>query len=214
MADLLLWGRTTSANVQKAIWALEELKLSYRRIDVGGPYAGLDTPEYGAMNPNRKIPVLQDGDLTIWESSAIVRYLAARHGAGSLWPESPGVRAMSDQWADWANTTFQPAWIDVFVQMVRTAPSKQQPDLIGKRMAEANACFRLLDDRLADRPFLTGETLTYADILCGVSLYRWAKLDVERIDMPNVDAWHARLRQRPAFVTGVEVDFSAMYVTD
>lgn len=214
MAELILWGRNTSANVQKVIWALEELGLSYRRVDVGGSFGGLDTPEYGAMNPNRRIPVLQDGDLTIWESSAIVRYLAARYGSGSLWPAMPEFRATCDQWADWCNTTFQPAWIEVFVQMVRTAPSKQDPNRIKTCMGQANACFGLLNDQLAGRAFLAGEDLTYADILCGVSLYRWSTLDVERIDMPNVDAWHERLRRRAGFVKGVEVDFSGSYVTD
>ncbi len=208
MTKLTLWGRNTSGNVQKAIWALEELGLDYTRIDVGGPFGGLDTPEYGAMNPNRKIPVLQDGDLTIWESSAIVRYLAAQYGVGTLWPEDPKQRAVCDQWADWANTTFQPAWLGVFVQLVRVPPSKRDAALFKTRTDEANACFRLLDTRLADRSYLGGDSLTYADILCGVSLYRWSKLDVARIDMANVDAWHARLKARPGFVAGVEIDFS------
>jgi glutathione S-transferase len=98
--------------------------------------------------------------------------------------------------------------------MVRTAPSQQNLDALKKGMAQANSGFKLLDDRLNGRPFLAGDTLTYADILCGVSLYRWATLDVKRIDMPHVHAWHARLKLRPAFVTGVEVDFSGMYVKD
>lgn len=214
MSKLVLWGRNTSANVQKVIWALEELGIAYIRKDVGGAFGGLDTPEYGAMNPNRRIPVLQDGDLVLWESSAIVRYLAARYGAGTLWPEDPKVRAIADQWADWANTTFQPAWIEVFVQLVRTAPSKRDMGLIKARNDAANASFRMLDGRLGESPYLAGETPTYADILCGVALYRWSVLDVRRIAMPNVDAWHERLKQRPAFRTGVEVDFSSIYVTD
>ena len=214
MSERILWGRNTSANVQKAIWALEELGLSYIRKDVGGTFGGLDTPEYGAMNPNRKIPVLQDGDLTVWESSAIVRYLAAQYGAGTLWPEDPVERAVVDQWADWANTTFQPAWIEVFVQLVRVAPSKRDIGLAKAKNDEANVCFGMLDARLGAVPYLAGETFSYADILCGVALYRWSVLDIERIAMPNVDAWHARLKERAAFRTGVEIDFSSAYATD
>ncbi len=214
MSERILWGRNTSANVQKVIWALEELGLSYTRKDVGGAFGGLDTPEYGAMNPNRKIPVLQDGDLTVWESSAIVRYLAARYGAGTLWPVDATERAIADQWADWANTTFQPAWIEVFVQLVRVAPSKRDMSLITAQNNAANACFAMLDTRLGAAPYLAGETLTYADIMCGVALYRWSVLDVARIAMPNVDAWHQRLQQRSAFRTGVEIDFSSAYVSD
>jgi glutathione S-transferase len=209
MPKLVLWGRDSSANVQKVIWALEELELKYSRIDAGGKFGGLDTPEFAAMNPNRTIPVLQDGDLAMWESSAIVRYLAAQYGAGSMWPESPKARAVCEQWADWAITTFQPAWLEVFVQQVRTPPAQRNITLEKKSMATANKCFALLDVALADKPYLGGETLTYADILAGVSLYRWSRLDVTRIAIPHVDTWHERLKKRPGFVAGVEIAFDA-----
>ncbi len=208
MQKLVLWGRNSSANVQKVIWTLEELGLDYIRNDVGGAFGGLDTPEFGRMNPNRKIPVLQDGDLTLWESSAIVRYLAAQYGVGSLWPEKARARAITDQWADWCNTTFQPAWLEVFVQLVRVPENKRDAQLLKTNVDATNACFALIDSVLADRAFLAGDTLSYADILIGVSLYRWARLDVERIAMPHVDAWHARLRERPGFVKGVEIAYS------
>ena len=210
-----MWGRNTSINVQKVIWALEELRLPYERRDVGGAFGGLDTPEYGAMNPNRLIPVLQDGDVTVWESSAIVRYLTAEYGAGTLWPELPSERAPCDQWADWANTTFQPAWLGlVFIQMVRIPPSQRDPEAVRKDMDAANACFAILDTALSDRSYLCGDNLTYADIQTGAALYRWSVLDVTRIFMPNVDAWHERLRKRPAFVTSVEVDISSLFAKD
>ena len=114
---------------------------AYERIDVGGPFGGLDTPEFGALNPNRLIPVLQDGDLTVWESSAIVRYLAAQYGAGSFGRKIARDRARTDQWADWANTTFQPAWIEVFVQMVRTPPSRRNAESI-RKCSESQRRFR------------------------------------------------------------------------
>ena len=214
MPQLTLWGRNTSVNVQKAIWALEEVEADYRRIDVGGEFGGLDTPEYGAMNPNRLIPVLQDGSVTVWESSAIVRYLAAQYGAGSLWPNDVITRASSDQWADWCNTTFQPAWLDVYVQLVRTPPSRRDLGRVAASAERANKCFAILDGVLAGQPYLGGDRLTYADILVGSSLYRWERLDVPHIAMPNVDTWHERLRARPGFVKGVEIDFSDNVVTD
>ncbi len=193
--------------MQKVIWTLEELKLDYTRIDVGGAFGGLDTPEFGALNPNRLVPVLQDGDLTLWESSAIVRYLAAEYGAGSMWPQAPRARAHCEQWADWAITTFQPTWLTVFVQQVRTPPAQRNAALEKKYAAKANTCFALLDNALADQPYLGGDSLTYADILAGVSLYRWSRIDVKRIDMPHVDAWHERLKKRPGFFKGVEIEF-------
>ena len=98
---LKIWGRTTSSNVQKVMWAVGELGIAHERIDVGGQYGGLDTVEYGAMNPNRRIPTIQDGSLVLWESNVIVRYLSAKLGEGTLWPRDPGVRGVADQWMDW-----------------------------------------------------------------------------------------------------------------
>lgn len=214
MQEMTLWGRANSANVQKAVWALEELKLPYRRVDVGGKFGGLDTPEYGKLNPNRLIPVLKDGDLTLWESHAIVRYLAAQYGAGGLWPTSPVERALCDQWTDWVATSFQSAWIGVFMQLVRTAPSKRDQRAVDAATDKANAAFAILDSALKDRAFICGDKLTYADIPLGAALYRWSKMDVKRTNVPHVDAWHARLRARPAFVKGVEVDFSDLVAKD
>ena len=91
MADITLYGRKTSVNVQKAVWVLEELRVPYAQIEVGLNFGGVDTPEYLAMNPNGLVPTLKDGELVLWESHAIVRYLSATYGAGNLWPESPKV---------------------------------------------------------------------------------------------------------------------------
>ena len=117
---ITLWGRSSSANVQKVVWALEELGVSYEHVPLGGKYGGNDTPEYLAMNPNGLVPTLRDGALVVWESHAIVRYLAAQYGAGSLWPADPRERTLVDQWTDWTATTYQPAWIGVFWLVVRT----------------------------------------------------------------------------------------------
>src|SRR5690606_22701182 len=117
---LTVWGRTNSINVQKVMWTVGELGLEHERIDAGGAFGGLDTAEYGRMNPNRRIPVLQDGELGLWESNAIVRYLAARYGAGTLWAEDPAQRSEADRWMDWMVTTLLPDMTVVFWQLVRT----------------------------------------------------------------------------------------------
>ena len=122
---LKIWGRTSSINVQKVMWTVAELGLPHERIDVGGSFGGLDGPEYAALNPNRLIPVLQDGAIAVWESNAIVRYLAARHGAGGLWPEDPGRRSEADRWMDWQLTTLQPAISPIFWGLIRTPPEKR-----------------------------------------------------------------------------------------
>jgi glutathione S-transferase len=207
MSKITIWGRLNSANVQKPIWALEELGLAYDHVPLGGKFGGLDAPDYRAMNPNGKIPTLRDGDLTLWESHSIVRYLAATYGRGTLWPEDPKARAIVDQWADWTATTFQPAWIDVFWLSVRTPAAQQNPVAIEKAKAAAFRALAILDNQLAKTPFVAGDALTYADIVAGVSMFRWMTMAIERPGMPNLSAWHERLQARAAFRKAVCVSY-------
>lgn len=207
---ITLWGRLTSANVQKAVFALEELGLGYDHVPLGGRFGGNDTPEYRAMNPNGLVPTLRDGDLTIWESHAVVRYLAGRYGAGSLFPVEPRERALVDQWTDWTATTFQPAWIEVFWRVVRTPADSHDRAAIEKAVAATERCFGIMDARLGQVPWLGGDRLTYADIVASVSLYRWTTMNVPRQRFGNVEAWHARLNERPAFRKSVNVDYEEL----
>lgn len=207
---ITLWGRLTSANVQKVVFALEELGLGYEHVPLGGRFGGNETPEYLAMNPNGFVPTLRDGDLTIWESNAIVRYLAGQYGAGSLFPAAPRERALVDQWTDWTATTFQPAWIDVFWRVVRTPAEKHDRTAIEKAIAATERCFGIMEARLAESPWLGGARLTYADVVASVALYRWSTMDIPRRRFEHVEAWHARLNERPAFRKAVNVDYEEL----
>jgi glutathione S-transferase len=207
---ITLWGRKTSANVQKTVWALAELGLAYEHKSVGGRYGGLDTPEYRALNPNALVPTLCDGDLVVWESHATVRYLAAQYGAGRLWPSQPRDRAVVDQWTDWTATTFQPAWLAVFWRVVRTAPEQQDPAAIAKAIADADRAFGMLDVQLAGKAFIAGDDLTYADIAAGVALYRWFTMEIDRRPAANVESWYSRLQERPAFREAVMVSYEEL----
>jgi glutathione S-transferase len=200
----------TSANVQKVVWTLEELGLPYEHVPLGGRFGGNDTPEYLAINPNGLVPTLKDGDLTLWESHAIVRYLAATYGPGSLFPDSPRDRALVDQWTDWTATTFQPAWIGVFWLVVRTPVEKHDRAAIAKAIGDTHKCLGMMDARLAQAPYLGGDRFTYADIVAGVSLYRWTTMEIERQRFPNVEAWHVRLGDRAAFRKAVNVDYEEL----
>ena len=208
---ITLWGRLNSANVQKAVWVLGELELPYQHVPLGGSFGGTDTLQYLAMNPNGLVPTLRDGDLTVWESHAIVRYLAATYGAGSLWPIESRQRAIVDQWTDWTATTFGPAWIRVFWQVVRTPREKQDAAAIAAAIVETEKCLRIMDARLATSAFLGGESLTYADIVAGVGMYRWTTMPIAREHFDNVSRWHADLQQRLAYRECVEVDYSELW---
>lgn len=193
---LTIWGRLTSVNVQKVIWCVDELGIPYQRMDAGGTYGLVNTPEYRAMNPNGLVPVIQDDDFVLWESAAIVRYLAARYGAGTLWPTDVRTRADADRWMDWQGVTFNPHLGPAFLQLIRTAPDKRDLAVIESARVEVEKKLVLLDAHLANRAYLTGSTFTMGDIPLGCSLDRWYKLPITRAAHPHVERWFAQLSAR------------------
>jgi glutathione S-transferase len=208
-AELTLWGRKSSCNVQKVLWLLEELGLPYIHKPVGGALGGLDDA-YRALNPNGLVPTLQDGALTIWESHAIVRYLASAYGDATMWPSDPRRRAGIDQWTDWTATTFQPAWIGLFWSLVRTPPHLRDPAAIAASHHRCLELFAILDAQLAGHPFLSGDEFGYADIVAGVAMYRWFDMQIERPPLLALEAWYARLSKRPAFRDTVMVSYAEL----
>ena len=207
---ITLWGRDSSANVQKVRWALAELGLAYEHIPLGGKFGGNREPDYLAMNPNGLVPTLRDGDLVLWESHAIVRYLAAAHGRGTLWPEDPAARAVVDQWTDWTATSFQPAWITLFWNLVRTPEVRRDAALIARNLKDTERSLAMMDGQLQRTAFLGGDHLTYADIVAGVAMFRWFTMPVERQPRPNVERWHAELHRRQTYQDAVEIDYGEL----
>lgn len=210
---ITVWGRATSSNVQIVTWALAELGLPHERIDLGGAFGGTGTPEYRAMNPNGRIPTLRDGDLVLWESAAILRYLAARYGDPVFWPTDPAARAPLDMWAEWIKTTFGPAFnTDVFWPLVRTPASQRQPERIAAAVEALKPIAALLDARIGAGPWMAGEAFTFADIMAGHLLYRYYTVDFDRAPTPALDAYYARLAARPAFAEQAMVSYDSLRV--
>jgi glutathione S-transferase len=211
---LTLYGRTTSVNVQKVLWALAELGVEHRRLDRGGSHGGLDDPAFLAMNPNRRIPVIDDDGVVVFESNAIVRYLAARHGAGTLWPKDAGERAQADQWMDWMQTTLAPDFYDLFWKVIRTPAERREPAAIEVAAARCHAHYGLLDERLQQRSFLAGDGLTMGDLPAGTTLYRYfACLDEAELEPPPLAAlaaWYERLAARPAYRSQVMTSYEPL----
>ncbi len=209
---LKIWGRRSSFNVQKALWLVGELELEHRHIPAGGSHGGLDDPAFLAMNPHGRVPVIDDDGTVVWESHAVLRYLAARYGEGRFWPADPAARSQVDRWIDWAQTTLQPDFLlGVFWGFYRTPEGERNLPAVQRSLELCAAHFRLLDRWLADRPFMLGDDLTLADIPAGTSLYRYYELDIERPDAPNVEAWYRRLRERPPFREHVMVPFGELF---
>jgi len=193
---LRIWGRSNSINVQKVLWCCEELDVSYHRVDVGGPFGGNREPGYLRLNPNGLVPTISDGGFVLWESNAIVRYLAARHGMGTLCPEDLAERADADRWMDWQLGTLWASFRAAFVGLIRTPPDKRDRANIARAIRKTAGNLDLLDAHLAGRDYVTGPSLTMADIPLGVTAYRWFTLDIERPAIPNLEAWYERLRAR------------------
>ena len=200
---ITVWGRPNSVNVQMVMWVAAELGVPVDRKDVGGVFGGLDTPDYRAMNPNGRIPTLQDGTLTMWESCACVRYLASRYGAGSLWPEDPADRARADMWMDWKKTSLMGPMTAVFWGLVRTPEAERDMEAIAAGARESIALYRILDAHLAGRDFVLGDRLSIGDIPAGAMAYRFMNLVEDRPGLENLEAWYDRLTARDAYRTHV-----------
>lgn len=196
---LKILGRKTSSNVQKVLWGAAELGLEFERTDLGGPFGGNDQPDYLALNPNGTVPTLIDGDYTLWESNSVLRYLAAVHGAGTLWPTDPKVRGDAERWMDWQIATLSPAMVVVFRGLVRTPPEKRDMKAIEAARDRLSGMFAILDGALEGRGFVTGDRLTIGDIPVGIATYRWFNMPIEREDHANLKRWYDRLCERPGY---------------
>jgi glutathione S-transferase len=201
---LTIWGRLNSHNVKKVAWLAVEAGVAHERHDIGGQFGFTDA--YLAMNPNRLIPTIEDDGFVLWESNAILRYLAARY-APQLWPADPQVRALADRWMDW-QFAFADAQRDAFLHLIRLAPADRDPAAVAASAQRAGEMMAILDAALAERPWLSGDAFGIGDIPMGVYVHSWFTLAIERPDLPHVAAWYARLRERPGYADTVMIPLS------
>ena len=194
---LTIWGRTNSVNVQKVLWCCEEIGLEYQRIDAGGPFGIVDTPEYRGRNPNGLVPTIDDDGFVLWESNAIVRYLAAEHSF-RLWPVDLRRRAEADQWMDWSHT-FWGALRTGFLGLIRTPPEERNQAAIAESLRRTEELLQLVDDHLRSRPYLAGDEFTLGDIPLGCGIWRWMAMPIERRARPHMERWFERLGERPVY---------------
>lgn len=208
---ITVYGRNTSVNVQAVMWCIAELGLDHERLDFGGAFGKTDTPEYRAMNPHGLVPTIDDGGTVVWESAAIIRYLACKYGDAHVWPRDPGQRAALDMWAEWMRTTIYPDFIStVFIQLVRTAKSARDNAAVAAAEARLKSNWAKLDARIGDGPWLDGTHFSFADIACGTMLYRLFTLSHDRPELANIAAYFERLKTRPAYATQVAVSFELL----
>ena len=194
---LRIWGRLSSINVRKVVLCAQVLELPFERIDAGLSYGVVNTPDYRAKNPNGLVPLLEDGDFTLWESNAIVRYLCARE-ASPLYPQDLQRRADAERWMDWQQTTLNPAGSPGFKQLIRTPEAQRDPAVIAASVAATEPLFAQLDEHLSRRPFMAGDALTMADIPIACEVHRWWGLPQPRPAWPHLERWYAQWLALPA----------------
>ena len=199
MNPLVVWGRENSVNVQKVLWCCEEIGLPYRRVDAGGAHGVVTTDRYRALNPNSLVPTLEDDGIILWESNAIVRYLASKYASSTLWPDDLQVRALTDQWMDWQTSTFWPALRPLFLGLIRNGPENRDRQALEYSRAKTVALLAIMDGHLHTRRFMAGDAFTPADIALGACTLRWMELPIEREEFAYVRRWFERLVERPGF---------------
>lgn len=197
---LRILGKATSINVRKVLWTCAEIDLPFKREDWGSGFKSTNTPEFLAMNPNAMVPVIQDGDFTLWESNTIIRYLVTRYGKASLYPTEARARAIIDQWIDWQASDLNRSWSYAFMSLVRHSPSHQDFHALAAGRADWSRHMQILERQLASTgAYVAGDTFSLADIPIGLSVNRWFETPLDHPHLPAVNAYYERLSERPGF---------------
>jgi glutathione S-transferase len=198
-----IWGRINSTNVRKVLWTAEELGLTYEQINAGGAFGVVNDAEYLAMNPNGRIPCLQDGDLVLWESNAIVRYLARQYGRAPFVADDAASFASADKWMDWTSFSLAAPFRDLFWNMVRYTPEQRNEEELKRAQEQCVQLLAVADKALSSQPYLSGENLGIGDVPLGCIAYAWFSMPIDRPDLPHLNAWYERLQARPAYQKAV-----------
>lgn len=209
---ITVWGRASSSNVQSVMWCIAELGLPHERIDAGLMYGVNNTPDYLAMNPNGTVPTLIDGEgPALWESGAILRYLANTYADDAFWPKDPLKRADVDRWAEWGKVSVQMNFnAPIFWPVVRLPVETRNEEAVQAAIATFENKLRIAQDQLRHRTFLVGEQLTLADIQFGHILYRYFELEIDRADLPEIRRYYEMLTSMPNYRTHVMINFDEL----
>lgn len=198
---LRLLGRSSSLNVRKVLWLCAELDLPYEQELWGAGFQPTSDPAFLALNPNAMVPVIiEDDGFTLWESNAICRYLAGKHGRGDLLPTGLRARANVERWMDWQAGDLNMSWRYAFMALVRKKPAFDDEREIAASTAEWNRLMTILDGQLAaSGGYVAGAAFTLADVCVGLATHRWFMAPIERPTLKAVEAYYERLTERPGY---------------
>jgi glutathione S-transferase len=205
---LKIWGRLSSINVRKVVLTAQELDLPFERVDAGGSFGIVRTPDYLAKNPNALVPFIEDDQVQLWESNVIVRYLCARNSPDLLYPLALPKRFDAERWMDWQQTTLSPAGRPAFIQWIRTPAERRDPQLIAQSVAATEPLMELLDQHLSHQPFVAGDRITMADLPLACEVHRWVNLPKPRTARPHLDRWYEAMCARPSSRGALDIELS------
>ena len=203
-----IWGRISSINVRKVVLAAQLLGVPFERVDAGAAFGIVQTPEYKARNPNALVPMLEDGDFSLWESNVIVRYLCAKHADRGLYPQDLRMRFDAERWMDWQQTTLNAAGREAFIQLIRTPAERRNPEAVRASVALTEPLLAVLDAHLSQRAFMAGASLTMADVPIACEMHRWWGLPLAHPEHPHLRRWYDGIRQLPAARGALDVPLS------
>lgn len=194
---LRVLGRITSINVRKVLWAAGEMGIEYEREDWGKPVRDPKVPEFLALNPNALVPVIIDDGFVLWESGAILRYLADKVQS-DLFPADLQERALVDEWLTWQATELNPSWAYIVPAKLRNDPPNPDPERMAAAAAKWTRAMRILEGQLEKGDYVVNGRFSLADIVIGLSVHRWKSVEFDKPALPAVDAHYARMKARPA----------------
>lgn len=194
---LRVLGRVTSINVRKVLWALDELGLAYEQEDWGLPLRDPKVPEFLALNPNGQVPVIIENEFVLWESNAILVYLAERESR--LVPDQLELRALTLQWLGWQAAELNAPWGYAVNALIRKTPGYDDPAKVVDSITRWTAKMDILEAQLGrTEGFVAGGQFTIADIAIGLSVHRWFSIPAEKKAMPVTWEYYERLKGREA----------------
>ena len=195
---LHIWGRLSSINVRKVCWTADLIGLSYRTEVWGLPHRDPREADFLKLNPNAQVPVILDDGFVLWESGAIMRYLADKHRS-VLWPTDLKERALVDQWVTWQGTELNPTWMYAVNALLRKNPAYSDSARTEDSVARWSSAMRILEAHLRQTDgFIANGRLSLADIVLGLSSHRWFSTPFDKPDLPAVTAHHAMLKATDA----------------
>ncbi len=201
---LKIWGRKTSSNVMKVLWLCEELGIPYTREDVGGDFGRTKEPFYLAMNPNSRVPTIEEDGFSLWESNSILRYLVATRAPGhALHGADPKARGNVERWMDWQLASLNAPMTTVFFTYVRTPEPKRDYATTARARNEAEALWQMLDAQIGSKDYVAADHLTLADIVMAPYAHRWFNMPIQRADLPNLERWYDGLKRHAGCATHV-----------